>query len=236
MKKLLTLIMPDIAVEEVENAPEEIEILSYGGDTKLSDAVKRAKGKYTVISAGDAEAAVEEDFFPTLQSASADILKFDGLFAFKTPLVKSIPAKNCSDKYTAEVCSVLNAKSVEAVAGAPFTFKANENFDFENGKEIFTAAVEEFNRSKPKLSKEVYSVAVEVICTKLARFYARALLAIRAKALSAEEFAEFDGYLKENVVLYLALCKRLPAADLNKIRQNGYKIGYFAYIKLKKTV
>ena len=74
MKKLLTLIMPDIAPEEVENAPEETEILNYGNEARLYDAIKRAKGKYVIISDGDAECALDDTFFKTLENSSADIL------------------------------------------------------------------------------------------------------------------------------------------------------------------
>ncbi len=238
MKKLLTLIMPDIAPEEVENAPEETEILNYGNEVRLYDAIKRAKGKYVIIADGDAECALDDTFFKTLENSSADILKLNGCFAFKTSVAKSVPQKNCTNKFTAETFCALCAKSVERLSGpSPVVFKKNcQETDFEAAKSEITTSVEEFKRCKSKLVKDVYAVAAEIICARLVPLYVRALLDIRAKKLDSEEFLQFDAYLKENVVLYIALEKRFAFADLKKLRKNAFKINYFTYLKLKKAL
>ena len=71
---------------------------------------------------------------------------------------------------------------------------------------------------------------------KLITFYICAAVAIREKQLEAEKLKEFDAKLKENIVLYLALEKKFYPADIKKLREKDFKIGFIQYNKFKKLI
>ena len=96
--------------------------------------------------------------------------------------------------------------------------------------------LEEFKKSKAKLNKAVDSFIFDVLCARLTTFYICAMIAVYRKEATAEGLLDFDKRLKENIVLYLALEKRFPAADLKKLREKNFKISLITYNKFKKII
>ncbi len=86
MKKLLSIILPEVDAGETENTPEEVEILSFSDDKSLIDAVKRAKGKFSLVARDDVECDLSDDFFKELDGANADIIKYGKGFLVKLPI------------------------------------------------------------------------------------------------------------------------------------------------------
>lgn len=227
MKKLLTVILHDA---DFGDAPEQTEILSYNGETPLSEALRRAKGKYAVISEGDLECDFSEEFFALLDGGNADILSFDGGYCIKTPLFKS--AQGAGNKFCAEVFAALSAKSAAKSELKPLVFASETRAD---GKEI-AEAFDEFNKVKAKLPKEVYSFVFDLICGAAIGYYARTLIDVHDGKASADELAEFDGKLKENTVFYHSLEKRFTYLSLQKLRNKSFRLGFFEYLKLKNKL
>lgn len=224
MKKLLTVILHDA---NYDGAPEQTEILSYGVEAPLSDALKRAKGKYAVISDGDLECDFDDGFFETLDKCGADIALFDGGYCLKTPLFKN--AKSAESKLCADVYAALSAKSTAKYALTPLVFRSETQAD---GGEI-AEALDEFNKVKAKLPKDVYAFVFDLLCGAAVGYYARAIIAVHDGKLGADELAEFDGKLKENTVFYHTLDKRFTYLSLQKLRKKAFKLGLFDYLILK---
>ena len=63
-----------------------------------------------------------------------------------------------------------------------------------------------------------------------------AMVAIREGNLAVEQFKAFDGKLKAEIVLYLALEKRFTAAKLHKLRDKDFKISRWTAKKFKKIL
>lgn len=232
MKKLITVIMPDVSEGNGE-APEKIEILSYGGKTSLAEAIKRAKGKYTLLSDGDVECGDTDGFFFEAEKAQADILAFDGGFLVKTAVLRDVDAKCVADAAFTRLYAALEAKTV-AKCVSPFKCREKAlEYDDESIKNL-GAALDEFKKCKAKLPREVYSFTMDLICTMLSQFYLSALIAVKKGRLGGETLASLDDKLKENIVLYLAFNKRFDAADLKKLREKNYKLGFMTYKKLLK--
>ncbi len=62
------------------------------------------------------------------------------------------------------------------------------------------------------------------------------MLAIKCGEVDGEELVKFDGRLKSEIVLYLALEKNFTAAKLSKLRKKNFKISYFTAKKFKKIL
>lgn len=238
MKKVLTLVMPDVNAGEAANLPPEIEIIGYGGGAPLSEAVKKVKGRYIIIADGDMECNVTAEFFAELEKLSADIVKFDRGYAFKTAIVKGVPAKLCTDKFRAEFYSAPDCKKLVTLSGHEFfggAASAGKDGGYSEEEEArLLETLEAFKKYKAKFTKDVYSFTFDMMRARLERFYVSALLAVKEGALPPERLKEFDLKLKENIVLYLAVEKRFADVNLKKLRENGFKTGYFTYRKLKK--
>ncbi len=236
MKKVLTVAVCKNAGAELP-AKEEIEILyAEEGGKALYELLKQIKSKYAVLVDSDFVCGETEAFLKELDDASADIVVFEGGYLFKSAVLKSLPAKYCVDRYSAEIFAAFNAKSVATVKLKPFTFSAVHTEYSDEIAAMLTDALDEFKRSKAKLTKEVYSFIFEALLSRLITFYMSAMLAIKAKAINAETLKEFDSRLKDNIVLYLALEKRFYAADLKKLRAKDFKISFIQANKFKKRI
>ena len=235
MKKVFTLITHDAAETADTEIPEEVELFGTDSGKSLYEIIKQAKGKYTVIADCDLICELSPDFYNELDGVNSDILLFDGGYCHKTSLLKSVPQKLCSDKFTAQTYASLSAKSIAKLDKfKPFEFSPVKAEYSETDEENLYGILEEFKKAKSRLTKDVYSFTLDLICTKLVSFYTGAILAIRAGKIPCERLKEFDEKLKENIVLYLTLDKRFTAADLPKLRKNNFKPGFFTYNKLKK--
>lgn len=232
MKKLLSIILPEVDAGETENTPEEVEILSFSDDKSLIDAVKRAKGKFSLVARDDVECDLSDDFFKELDGANADIIKYGKGFLVKTANLRGTVNKysnSCTDIY-----AVLSCKTAVKSDKTPFSFKTAGSKYSESDGQAIILLLEEFKKSKAKLSKEVYAIAFDEICERVIRHIALGLIAVREGVIKAEVMAEFDLKLKDNIVLYLAVEKRFSYENLKKTRERGYKTGFFTYKKLKK--
>lgn len=227
--------MPDIVPEQVSGVPEGIEILSYGKDTALSEAVRRAKGKFTLLSEGDAECGPLDELFSETDKTQADLLYFDDGFLIKTSILRDVPSKFIRDTATLLIYAAMEAKTAQKCENSPFKCaKQKYAFSEENAVNLGTA-IAEFNKAKAKLSREIYSLCANLICARLEEFYTDALISIKKGLASYERLSDFDDKLRENVVLYLAFQKRFTAADLKKLKEKQYKISFFTYKKLLKN-
>lgn len=236
MKKILTLVTPDEADTADTAAPDGVELIGTDNGKNLCESVKKAKGRYTALTDCDTECELSNEVFTALNEASADIIAFDGSYCFKTSVLKGVPAKNCADKFSAEVYAAFSSKSVEKLDFKPFLFFEHAATYSETDEAALIEILDEFGKVKAKLSKEVYAFAFELIADRLINYYSSALIAVHSGTLTAERLAQFDGKLKENIVLYLAIEKRLANAGINikKIREKNYKISFITANKLKK--
>lgn len=237
MKKVVSIIVCR-QVSSVPPEPDGAEILyteeNRGFAEIVQSAIKQAKGKYTVLCG---QGFTFEDcggLLNKLEASNADIVAFDGAVAFKTSLFKGLLPEG--DKSTAEILALLSAKSVEKSNIKPFApEKTTDGRGYsENIQKELSSALKEFKKCKSKLPKDVYTFAVDTICTQLTYFYASAMLAVRNKLISAENLKEFDAVLKENVVLYLAMDKRFTPANLAKLRKKNFEISFITAKKFEK--
>ena len=242
MKKLLSIVLCNNAGEDLPPPDDGAEILRLDeaddNPKALYELIKQTKGKYVAII--DTDCTVNgEDFTSLLKAcdeASADILAFDGGYALKAATLKGVAAKLYTDRYGAEIYTAFNSKEIARVTLKPFTFTAQRAHYSLTDEEKLEETLEEFKRSKAKLTKAVYSFIFDILCARLVTFYTCAMIAIYRKETTAEGLIEFDKRLKDNIVLYLALDKRFTAADLKKLREKNFKIGLITYNKFKKLI
>ncbi len=243
MKKVLTVAvcvrlqknLPDCALEGIE-----ILYIAEGQSCAefLKNAVKSAKGKYTVIVDGDFVTADLADFLSVAEKDNSDIIIFKGGYCFKTAVLRGLNAKNYGSRYYTEISAALCSKTVRKVEIAPVCFKGVKTLYSVENEANLAAVVREFGAVKAKLTRDVYTFTFDIICARLVTFYMSAMVAIREKKVTADSLVAFDKALKCNIVLYLALGKRFTAADLNKLREKNFNISYFTArkfaAKLKK--
>ena len=240
MKKLLSIVLCKNAAENL-TAPDEAEILRLDEDVNpkaLYELIRQTKGKYVIII--DTDCAVADEGFNSLlkacDEAAADILAFDGGYALKASTLKGVSAKLYTDRYGAEIYTAFNSKDIAWVDFKPFNFTTQRAKYSLTDEEKLEETLEEFKKSKAKLNKAVYSFIFDILCTRLITFYTCAMIAIYKKETTAEGLLEFDKRLKDNIVLYLALEKRFPSADLKKLRGKNFKINLITYNKFKKLI
>ncbi len=235
MKKILTFITRDSADTTDDEVPEEVEILGTEGKN-LSEALKKAKGRYTVLADGDLTCDITEDIFKNLATDNSDVLVFRGSSLFKTSVLKNLTAKQCGGKFSTEAYAAFQSKSIKRYNTQPFSFTPVKREYSEKEQSALAEILTEFAKGKSKLTKEIYSFTFDLLCDKLVLFYSVALLAIYDKKLKPEKLKEFDLKLKENIVLYLALDKRFGAGNLGKIREQNFKISFITALKLRKNI
>ncbi|MDE6667571.1 MAG: glycosyltransferase family 2 protein [Clostridia bacterium] len=242
MKKLLSIVLCNNAGENLTLPDEGAEILRLGeADTEqngkaLYELIKQAKGKYVVIIDTDCTLNEEDfaNFLTTCDGCTADILSFDGGYALKAATLKGVSAKLYNDRFGAEIYTAFNSKEIVWVTLKPFTFTVQRAKYSLTDQAMLEETLEEFARSKAKLTKAVYTFIFDILCARLITFYICAMTATYRKE-TAVDLSEFDKKLKSNIVLYLALEQRFPA-DLKKIREKDFKIGLITYNKFKKLI
>lgn len=244
MKKLLSIVLCNSASEDMTVTDDGVELLRLeenqdGQNPRaLYELIKQTKGKYVIIIDTDCTVA-EEDFAQFLKVAeecTADILVFDGGYALKASTLKGVSAKLYTDRYGAEIYTAFNSKEVVWVTLKPFLFTTQRARYSTADEAKLEETLEEFKKSKAKLNKAVYTFIFDILCNRLITFYISAMIAIYRKETTADELSEFDKRLKDNVVLYLALEKRFPVAELKKLRAKNFKISLIQYNKFKKII
>lgn len=198
-------------------------------------AAKIAKGKYAVILEHKFRFADVSSLLNILDKNSTDMVSFNGGTAIKTSVVKDA-AKGCADMFSLYVLSVIGCKTVLKSVYMPFMIdKCELNFTEANYSGILVAA-EAFGAAKAKLSKDIYSHALNTLCAKLISFYLYAMIAIKEGAMECEKLTSLDGRLKSEIVLYLALEKNFTAGKLSKLRKKNFKISRFTAKKFRKIL
>ncbi len=242
MKKLLSIVLCKNACEDLTELCDGAEILRLdeGADNPkaLYELIRQTKGKYVIIIDTDCTVAGEEfdNLLKVCDEATSDIVAFDGGYALKASTLKGVNAKLYTDRYGAEIYTAFNSKEITSVTLKPFTFTTQRAQYSLTDEAKLEETLEEFKKSKAKLNKAVYSFIFDILCARLTTFYICAMIAIYRKETTAEGLTEFDKRLKENIVLYLALEKRFPAADLKKLREKNFKISLITYNKFKKII
>ncbi|MCH5148558.1 MAG: hypothetical protein J1G05_04245 [Clostridiales bacterium] len=227
MKKVLTIAVRG-DVSNLNSEFEEVEIIQ-ADDAKL----KKCKSKYTVFlnggfTYGDLRALLEK-----AESASADILAFEGGCLLKTSLVKY--PDSGTDIFSLQISSILNCKSIERTSLAPF--KLSDVIDCDSGAlERLKSVVKEYAAAKTKVPVEVYSYARNLICERLVLVYKSYMLAIRNGA-DCSLLVEFDRDIKAyDMVLYKVFGNRFNHVELEKLRAKSFKISFITAIKYKKEL
>lgn len=244
MKKLLSIVLCKNAGENPTPPDDGAEILrldeagAENNPKALYELIRQTKGKYTVIIDTDCTLNDEEfvNFLKVCDEASADILVFDGGYALKASTLKGVSAKSYTDRYGAEIYTAFNSKEIVRVTLKPFKFTVQRAQYSLTDEAKLEETLEEFKKSKAKLAKAIYSFIFDILCARLITFYLCAMIAIYRKETTAESLSDFDKRLKDNIVLYLALEKRFPLADLKKLREKNFKINLITYNKFKKLV
>ena len=201
----------------------------------ISRAIKGAKGKYSILLNQTFRFADINSLFNILDKNSPDIVVFAGGTAIKTSVIKSV-VKDSQDIFSCFILSVLSCKTVLKSTYTPFYFdKCETVFSDENYSGLLLAA-EQFVAAKAKLSKDIYSHAMNSLCARLVSFYLSAMLDINEGKMDSEKLISFDNRLKAEIVLYLALEKNFTAAKLSKLRKKGFKISWLTVRKFKKLL
>ena len=163
-----------------------------------------------------------------LDKNTADIVCFMGGAVFRTAIMKNA-VKDCEDAFSCRVLALLECKNLLKTVYNPFIFvKRAKDFTEENTEGI--------KKAKAKLTKEIYSFAFDMLCSKLVTYYLYSMLAIKDGSMPAEKLIDFDNKLKAEIVLYLALDKRFTYAKLQKLRDKGFKIPSLTARKFKKCL
>lgn len=243
MKKLLSIVLCKNAGDGLAAPDDRAEILRLDESTDanpkaLYDLIRQTKGKYVVII--DTDCTLSEggfdSFLQFVDGAAADILIFDGGYALKAGTLKGVSAKLYTDRYGAEIYTAFNSKDIARAALKPFNFTTQRAEYSLTDEAKLEETLEEFKKSKAKLAKSVYTFIFDILCARLITFYICAMIAVYRKETTADSLLDFDKRLKDNIVLYLALEKRFPAADLKKLRAKNFKINLITYNKFKKII
>ena len=201
----------------------------------LSRAAKSAKGKYVVISDRSVSVADVQSLLNIIDKNTADMVCFTVGMAVKTSYFKNA-VKDCADTFSLKSLCVLSCKNLLKTIYMPFTFgRASVQFNGDNTEGLLLAA-ETFGKVKSKLTKEIYSYASNLLCDRLVTYYMYSMLEIKSGKTTADKLIAFDGKLKAEIVLYLALEKRFTAAKLEKLRAKAFRISPLTARKFKKLL
>lgn len=238
MKKLLTVVIcgrPEN--ERTTSSYDEVELIYVDNNAAgISEYIKQAKGKYTLIAPNTFILDDIKLIINVLSESDEDVVGFAIGSAAKTSLYKGLNFKENDCPFLYKIFAGFSAKSVNKLLYAPIKFRGeNEQFS-ESLKDAILIASAEFKKVKAKLSKSVYTYVSDLLVSKLAEFYVRALLAIHEKQFDAEKLKAFDAKLKGEIVIYYALEKRFPTVKLQKIRDKGFKISGLTAKKFKKLL
>ena len=227
MKKVLTIAVLGDDLN-LNTQFEEVEIIQLDG-AKL----KKCKSKYVAfLNSG----FTYNDLQPLLdraESATADILAFEGGCLFKTSQIKH--PDTVADIFSLQISCILNCKSIEKTALTPFNCTDVIDCDgevFERLKNV----IREYASAKTKVPVDVYSYARDIICDRLVLLYKYYMLAVK-KGADNNLLIEFDKEIKSlDVVLYKVFENRFNHAELEKLRAKNFKISFFTVIKYKKEL
>ena len=240
MKKLLTVIVGcDTAEKHASTLYDGIELIypeqNESEKDFLSRAVKCANGKYAVLLNQEFKFADINSLMNILDKNSPDMVVFAGGTALKTSVIKTV-VKDCRDVFSCFILSVLCCKTVLKSTYMPFYFiKSEVNFTEDNYLGLLASA-EAFGSAKAKLSKDIYSHALNALCARLVSFYLYAMVAINEGSMDSEKLTSFDGRLKAEIVLYLTLEKNFTGAKLSKLRKKNFKISRLTAKKFRKLL
>ena len=237
MKTLLTIIACRGCEEygESDNGIQFICPQENEDDTNfLSRAVKEAKGKYAIVTDRSFELADVQSILNITDKNSADLICFVGGNAIKTSILKGL--RDFTDPFSFRILGITGCKGLLKTVYTPLKFSKESTVFYEGDVEGIRRASEAFVKIKAKLTKEIYSLAFSMICDKIVLYYLSAMLEIRNGTLQAEKLIEFDNKLKAEIVLYLAVQKRFTYANLDKLRENGFKISWFTQRKFRKAL
>ena len=223
MKKILTILLLNDSLS-CEQPAETAEVIAVKeGNKALENALKQAKGRYTVFFASPFKCGDVNGLLEALDKINTDIVNFDGGYCFKTAVLKSVGQK-CLDGFTLSAYGAFNSKSFTKIDSKPFTYtKEKTEYSEELENEIGTV-IDEFSKCKAKLIKDIYNFAHDIILAKLADFYIAAMVAAYKKKIDYQKIKDFDLKLKANIVTYLTLEKKFTAENLAKLREKGFKI------------
>lgn len=240
MKTLLSIVVSnDTGLKHASTLYEGIELI-YPEENEaekdfIARAIKNAKGKYTVLLEHKFMLADVNSLLNILDKNSPDMVMFSGGTAVKTSVMKSV-VKDCVDAFSCFILSVLECKTVLKSTYTPFSFDKSEVKFTENNYSGLLIAAQAFVAVKAKLSKDIYSHTMNALCARLVIFYLAAMIAIKEGRWDVENLISFDGRLKGEIVLYLALEKNFKAARLTKLRKKRFKISKFTAKKFKKIL
>lgn len=207
-------------------------------DTEIVPAtdasLKKCKSKYTVFLKSG---FTYNDFRPLLdraESASADIISFEGGCLFRTSAIKHPDTK--TDIFNLQIACILNCKSLEKTSFTPFKLAEDEMDCSENAFEKLKSTLNDYAAAKTKVSVEVYSFARDLICERLVLFYKCYMLAMRMGA-DNNLLVEFDKQIKSSdMVLYKVFENRFNHVELEKLRAKNFKISFITAIKYKREL
>lgn len=227
MKKVLTVAVQG-DVSNLSSEFEEVEIIQ-ADDPKLN----KCKSKYTVFLSSGFTYGEMRPLLDRAESASADILTFEGGCLFKTTLIKHPDTD--TNIFSLQISCILNCKSIERTDVVPF--KLSEVIDCDSGAlEKLKNTVREYISAKTKVPVDVYSYARDLICERLVLVYKSYMLAIRNGA-DNNLLVEFDRSIKSyDMVLYKVFENRFNHAELEKLRAKNFKISFITAIKYKKEL
>ena len=240
MKTLLTIIVGcDTGEKHASTLYDGVELLypdeNEGEKNFVTRAIKNANGKYAVLLNQKFKFADVSSLLNILDKNSPDMVVFAGGTAIKTSIIKAV-IKDCKDVFSCFILSVLSCKTILKSTYMPLTFeKCGTNFTEENYSGLLTSA-EAFVTEKAKVSKDIYSHAMNALCVRLVSYYLFAIIAIHEGKMDSEKLISFDSRLKAEIVLYLTLEKNFTAAKLSKLRKKGFKVSRFTVKKFKKLL
>lgn len=240
MKNLLTIVVScETCEKHASTLYDGIELIYREEDEKEKDfvlrAIKNAKGKYAILLNRNFMLADVNSLLNILDKNSPDMVCFTGGTAIRISVIEKV-VKDCEDLFSCFVLSVLNCKTILKSTYMPFIFEKQEvNFTEANYSGIIVAA-EAFSAAKAKLSKDIYSYTLNMLCTRLISYYLFAMVSIKEGAFEAETLVAFDSRLKSEIVLYLALEKNFTAAKLDKLRKKNFKISRLTARKFRKIL
>lgn len=240
MKILLTIVVCDInGGKRTESLHDGIEIIypEDGENEKdfLNRAARLARGKYVLTCVRGFRLYDVQPLLNILDKNPADMVCFVGGCVIKTAIYKGT-VKECLDSFSCRALAVMDCKSLLKTVYNPFLFeKEPSEFTDENAAALLACA-KQLGAIKGKRPNEIYSYASHMICDRLVVYYLFAIIAIREGKLTVDKFKAFDGKLKAEIVLYLALEKNFTAAKLHKLRDKDFKISRFTVRKFKKLL
>lgn len=239
MKTVLTIVVCN-GMDNVSSTLYDGIELKYPeeGETEinfLTRAFKNAKGKYSLVCVDKFRFADVRPLLNILDKNTSDIVNFMGGSVIKTSVFRDV-VKDCPDAFSVCALAVMASKTMLKTTYVPFVFEKDATTFSDCNTEGLLLAAAEFKKMKPKLTKEIYTYIFDLLCSRIIIFYIYAMLSIKDGRLDADKLIEFDNRLKAEIVLYLAIDKRFTYANLQKLRNRGFKISYFTAKKFRKVI